>query len=226
MEQDLEALKQKEEAIERELKILLERQKVLEQEVAQAPDGGTLDEILNKEKECRWYLGQEQERLEAARRKEEGLKAEKEKCLQQVIRVGRELPYSRTLSAYEEAEETSGEYLEIWSDTCSYLRDLSHQKALIDNEKEKASEYEDRQDTALYEISGKKKELEITRMAIGKEEEFLNRPENRQLANRLTTLRTEKEKLEENLRQWGNGWLCFRLRRSLAPESWRSQRPT
>ena len=40
-------------------------------------------------------------------------------------------------------------------------------------------------------------------MAIQKAEEFLNRPENRQLARRLQELRTEREKLEKNLRDWG-----------------------
>ncbi len=200
--QEFEVLKQKEEAVERELEIVDNRQKILEQELAQAPDGEALDEILDKEKECRWYLEQEQERLKEARRKEESLKAEKEKCLQQVIRLGRELPYGRTLRAYEEAQETSGEYLELWLSTCSFLRDLSHKKALLINEKEKAVQYEDSQDMALYEISGKKKELEIIGMAIRKAEEFLNRPENRQLARRLETLRTEREKLEQNLKEW------------------------
>ena len=70
------------------------------------------------------------------------------------------------------------------------------------NEKEKAVQYEDSQDMALYEISGKKKELEIIGLAIRKAEEFLNRPENRQLARRLETLRTEREKLEQSLKEW------------------------
>lgn len=202
LSQELEVLKQKEAAIEEELKTVANRQKRLEQELVQAPDGEALDVVLDKEKECQWYLEQEQERLKEARRKEEILKAEKEKCLQQVIRVGRELPYGRTLRAYEEAEETSEEYLELWLDTCSRLRDLSHLKALLNNEKEKAVQYEDRQDMALYEISAKKKEKDTVSMAIRKAEEFLDRPENRQLAKRLETLRTEREKLEQSLREW------------------------
>lgn len=200
--QELEVLKQKEAAVEGELKRVSNRQNILEQEFAQVPDGEALDESLDKEKECRWHLEREQERLKEARRKEESLKAEKERCLQQVIRLGRELPYGRTLRVYEEAQETSGEYLELWLSTCSFLRDLSHKKALLMNEKEKAVQYEDSQDMALYEISGKKKELEIIGLAIRKAEEFLNRPENRQLARRLETLRTEREKLEQSLKEW------------------------
>lgn len=203
LSQELEALRQRREAVERELEILAGRQKTLEQELAQVMDGEILDGILGREKQCRWYLEQEQQRLNEAREKEERVKAEKERCLQQVIRVARELPYGRTLKAYEEAAETSEEYLDIWSDSCGKLGELSHQKELMEHEKGRAEQYEDSQDLALHEISEKKKELEITETAIRKAEEFLNRPENRQLAMRLEKLRAEKEELERSLREWG-----------------------
>lgn len=201
--QELDVLKQKENAVEEELNLVAKRLQILEYEFAQAPDGEGLDEILDKEKESRWYLEQEQKKLEEVRQKEAKVKAEKEKCLQQVIRMGRELPYNRTLSAYTEAEKIAEEYLEYWSDTCSCLRDLSHQKALLANEREKTIQYENSQDMALHEISEKKKEREIIALAIQKAEEFLNRPENRQIAQRLEALRTEKEQWEQNLKEWG-----------------------
>ncbi len=201
--QELKVLEEREKALDGEIQILAERLKRLEQELAQVPDSEILDGILGREKECRWYLEQEQRNLEEARGKEERVKAEKEACLQKVIRMARELPYGRTLSAYQEAAETSEEYLDLWSRTCSKLRDLSHQKELLERERERAEQYEDSQDMALRELSEKKKELEITETAIRKAEEFLNRPENRQLAMRLEQLRTEKERLEENLREWG-----------------------
>ncbi len=203
LSEELALLGQQKETVLAGLKDLAERQETLDRELARVPDGEVLDGILERERECRWYLEQEQRKLEEARRQEELIKAEKEKCLQQVIRVGRELPYARTLSAYEEALEAAGEYLDFWTDICSKLRDLTHQKALLDTEREKAEQYESIQDTALREISEKSKELEITEMAIQKAEEFLNRPENRQLARRLQELRAEREKLEKNLREWG-----------------------
>ncbi len=203
LSQELEDIRQREEAIEGELGILAKRQEILEQELIQVPDGEILDGILEREKECRWYLEQETRELEAARKKEEAKKAEKEKCLQQMIRIGRELPYARTLGAYEEADEACREYLDLWTDTWTGIRDLNHQKALLEHERQRAEDYQDSQDIALREISEKRKELEITETAIRQAEEFLNRPENRQLALRLETLRTEREKLEESLRQWG-----------------------
>ena len=203
LSEELELLKGQKETVLEELKALAKRQETLDRELAQVPDGELLDGILDREKECRWYLEQEQRKLEEARRQEALIKAEKDKCLQQVIRVGRELPYARTLSAYEEASEAAGEYLDRWGDICSKLRDLSHEKALLENEKEKAEQYEDSQDMALREISDRVKELEIVEVAVQKAEEFLNRPENRQLASRLQELRTEKERLEKLLREWG-----------------------
>lgn len=203
LSQELNVLAKQEEAAEEELKELKGRQDILEQELFQAPDGEVLDGILDREKECRWYLKQEQEKLEEARQKEEKVRAEKEKCLQQVIRIGKELPYARTLSAYKEAEETAEDYLELWTDACTNLRDLNHQKTLLENAREKAESFEDKQEIALRELSEKKKELEVTETAIRQAEEFLDRPENRQLASRLEKLRTEKETLEQNLKEWG-----------------------
>ena len=203
LSEELEAVEQQEKTVEEEIRILEGRQETLEQELAQAPDGEILDGVLDREKECRWYLEQEEKKLEEARRKEERIKAEKERCLQQVIRMGRELPYARTLSAYEEAAETCEDYWELWSDTCAGIRDLSHQKALLEHEKERDKDYEESQDIALREISEKTKELEIVKTIIQKAEEFLNRPENRQLAMRLKELRTEKENLELDLKKWG-----------------------
>ena len=201
--QELEALKRQEEVLDGELQVLEGRLVTLEEELALVPDSQILDGLLESEKECGWYLEQEERKLEEAREKEERVKAEREACLQKVIRMARELPYGRTLSAYEEAEEAGEEYLEAWSRACSKLRDLSHQKELLEREKDKEEQYEETQDTALGEIREKKKELEITETAIRKAEEFLNRPENRQLAARLEQLRAEKEELERNLREWG-----------------------
>ncbi len=92
LSEELELLKGQKETVLEELKALAKRQETLDRELAQVPDGELLDGILDREKECRWYLEQEQRKLEEARRQEALIKAEKDKCLQQVIRVGGSFP--------------------------------------------------------------------------------------------------------------------------------------
>ncbi len=203
LEQELEVLREQEEKAGKEGEHLEERLQVLEQELAQVPDGALLDSILEDTKECRWYLEQEKRELKQAKQEAERLKQQKDNCLQRVIRIGRELPYARTCAAYQEAEEAAAEYLDLWIDICSQLGSLRHQKALIESEEEKKEQYEENLDTAIREASGKKHELEILAVTIQQAEEFLNRPENRMLAKRLEELRAEKQKLEGFIQEIG-----------------------
>lgn len=201
--EELEILEEQEKQVNEEKMVLKQRVDVLEQEFLQAPDGGALDEILDREKECRWQLSQEQHLWELAKQEEERLKREKDQVLQKVIRMGKELPYARTSAAYREAENAAEEYLNLWTETGTKLHSLDYQKKCIESEKEKEAQYEENQDMALGEISEKKHELEILTVTIRQAEEFLNRPENLQRAKELTELRTEKKRLEEVLQETG-----------------------
>lgn len=203
MAQVREALKmlgERRQLAEAELEAVAGRMAVLEEELAQTPDGEGLDRLLEQQRECRWYLAREQQELDQARVREDQIRVQKDTCFQKVIRIGRELPYARTCAAYEEALGAVQEYLDIWTDVCGQLHTLGHEKALLENEQEKQDQYLESQDLALGQVSAKKKELEILAVAIRKGEEFLDRPENRQLARRLQELRTERQKLEGVLR--------------------------
>lgn len=201
--QELRLLKEQQGKLEEQGSILKKRMEILEQELSQVPDGELLDEILERKRECRWYLEKEEKELYQARKEEERLRQQKEQCLQRVIRMGKELPYARTSAAYAEAEAAAEEYLNIWLELCSQLRSLCHQKELTESEREKAFHYEESQDEAIREASEKRREMEVLAVTIRQEEEFLNCPENRLLAERLKELRIEAKKLEALIRDGG-----------------------
>ena len=198
---EIELLGEQEGKVQEEISILSGRMETLERELACIPDGEELNGVLDRKRNCQWHLERENEALEKARQIEDSLRGKKEQCLQKVIRMGKELPYARTLEAYQEAEEAAGEYLDLWTDVCSRLHSLNHEKELIESEREKCEQYEENQDTAIGEVQKNKKALEICIATICRTEEFLNRPENRELAKRLTDLRTEKAGLEERLQE-------------------------
>ncbi|MDO5416987.1 MAG: TIGR02680 family protein [Lachnospiraceae bacterium] len=199
--QELAAAGEREAQAEEARDVLEKRRGILEQEYAQIPGSEGLDGVLEEKKECRWYLEKEQKELKQAQQEEAELKRKKEQCFQQMLRIGRMLPYARTCAAYEEAEEAAGEYQEIWQRTAREIQNLCHQKELLLSEKEKEEQYEENQDTALWESRERRDKLEVLAVKIREDEEFLNRPENRQLANRLKELRTEKETLVRTLQE-------------------------
>lgn len=222
--QEIGLLAEQEEKAGKELERIAARMETLEQELAQVPDGEALDEILEQERECRWYLEKERQELEQARKQEEALKLQKESCLQKVIRMGRALPYARTCAAYREADMAAGEYLDIWMAVCAQLFSLQNAKGLIESEREKGEQYEDNQELALREALDKAKELEVCQVKIRQAEEFLARPENRQLAERLKKLRSEKKELEALLQDYGQRLAVIKSQRELGADRLREKK--
>lgn len=201
--EELRELKERKERLKEQGSCLKKRMETLEQELSKVPDGELLDEILEKERDCKWYLDQERRELSQAQQEEARLKLKRNQCLQKVIRMGKELPYARTCAAYEEAGDAAEAYLDIWLEICSQLHTLCRQKELAGSEREKQEHYEESQDVAIRESSKNKQEMEVLAAAIRQEEEFLDRPENRRLAEQIRELREEAKRLEELLMEDG-----------------------
>ncbi|MCI8416699.1 MAG: TIGR02680 family protein [Lachnospiraceae bacterium] len=221
LEQQMELLEKEHEILEREerqreekLSQIKEQMAVLEQEFVQIPKGDLLEGVLAEEKQCLWYLEQEKKELARLKKEEERLKLLKNECFQKVLRMGRELPYARTCEAYEEAETAAEEYLETWRRIGSRLQRLRHYRELLKVEREKGRQYEENQETAIAEVKEREKRLELLRRAIHNGEEFLNRPENRELAGRLGTLREQQRQLGEKLRSLENEWMRLEIEKN------------
>lgn len=199
--EELALLARREEQSRSEEEVLARRKTVLEEELARTPDGTVLDRILDEKRICLWYLERERQELEEARKEEERLKREREACLQKVIRAGKELPYARTSAAYQEARDAAEEYRDLWRDAVSLLQKLIDKKSLAASEREKGEQYEDAKDLAIRQVLDRKKKCEVLAVKIRRAQEFLDRPENRELAGRLQRLRSEEERLRKFLQE-------------------------
>lgn len=197
---------------------LIECLSLLDQEYERVPDSAALDLVLEKKRECLWCLERETTELQKAEKAEREVLDEKNRCIQKVIRLCRTLPYARTLDAYQEAEEAAQDYQEALKQAVSELRSLGQQQQLIASEREKQEQMEDHLDRAIRERDQRRRERELLLLSIQKTEEFLNSPENRQIAQRLKALKEETDTLLQALELLGNRLAVIRSDRERIAE--------
>lgn len=176
--------------VQESLEILLE-------EYRSIPGFQKLDDALDKEKACDFKLkmvSADFERKEADARKAE---LEKKQQYQVVLQQCRPFPYGRTEEAYEEAGEALEEYVRIWQELRQNLLLSQSERSNYAGEEERIARLEESMDDAFVEERGcttnvKKYEIQISQL-----EEYQQRPEIVERANRLKQIREELGKIEE-----------------------------
>lgn len=177
----------------------LERLSVLDEEFQKVPDLGILDQAMAAVRQLKWQEEQETENFKKAERAEQELLTRKQDVYQKVLRLCKPLPYGRTRADYQEALRQVDDYQEIWEQIKGFLLELEQHRGEIRSCQEKLERAEDDIDTADQQKKREQNQIEELELAIQKAEEYLNRPENKEKAQRLIQLKSDREKAQSEI---------------------------
>ncbi len=122
---------------------------------------------------------------------------------QEMLTVCRPFPYGRTIEEYEEAYDTIQDYLQSLQSIYNLLLQLEKTKSDIRTQQESIEREEDNIDDAEIDkrdVNAKIAELDLK---ITQFEEYLNRPEIREKAQRREDLKKERQEIQEKLTSVG-----------------------
>ena len=190
------------EALQEEMGVIAERLEILENEYRAVPVFTGLSEALELVRQISWNLGQTEKKLQTAEKEAESWLQKKNQVLQKILAVCRILPYSRNIAVFSEAMSALEDYRAAW-DSCGELiqqiEGLSFKENAEQERIERETEiiddiYERRRDTST--------EVKALNSQIRELNEFLNRPEIRQKAQRIISLKNEQENLREKIKNF------------------------
>ncbi len=180
--------------------VLEERNRQLEaldREYRQLPDFSELNEALRALREAALRLelleqsaGEQEQRARAADQ-------ERNRCYQSMLQHCRPFPYGRTEAEYAAAEEACRDYGRLWSECRERLGQLARDRESIYMQKERMAGEEQALDDALEEQRHYEAAARAGEARIRQYEEYLNRPEIREKAERLQRLGAELRRLEQ-----------------------------
>lgn len=134
---ELEKIEQNLNIAEQEIKGIEEKEEKLKYEYKNLPEFDSLNEALRLVKETEQVLCNWEERYNKKTQELEQYEREKRDCEQQVIRACKMLPYSRTIEAYEEVNETMQEYKREYENLLAVIMKLSsEQEKMLNRDKE------------------------------------------------------------------------------------------
>lgn len=190
---EVNALKEKIDGLNQEIKKLEMRLDRLYKESKALPEFSDLDQAIFLAAEARRELDRVSEDVEKQEEVLAEISLRKKDCNQQMIINCRPLPYPRMIEAYEEAEANAAEYTEklgemeiVLIQYRSAQSEYRHAQELFDKEESTLDEADLQLRRVCDDIDGCK--ICITRL-----EEFLNNPENREKARRLEKVTAEIE---------------------------------
>ena len=203
-----------------DISLIENRLEKLQQEYENLPGFTGINEALDQEKQCLFMLQMLLEELKKQEILEQKLAGEKNQQYQVVLKKCKPFPYGRTKDAYEEVSDAIGEYKSSWQEIRQMLVQISSERSKRIMVEDKISQYEETMDMAFVDqrnYSTKVKECDIQ---IQKFEEYLNRPEIVEKANRLKQLRQELNQIseEKNLLSRELAVLADRLEKMLEDE--------
>ena len=191
LEQKITTAEQAQTDLEQRLQQICGRLATLQEEYRQLPDFSELNAALAKEREYTLLLqvvSAEQEKVE---KREQEQRYRKNQEYQNMLQKCRAFPYGRTQAAYDEGAEALEEYHRIWQEIRQILLQLEIETNKSLAEEDALEKNEQQLDDAFLEKRGyeqKRKEAEIQ---ICQMEEYLQRPDIREMADRLKQLREE-----------------------------------
>lgn len=172
-----------------------ERLERLRAEYQRLPGFSDLNTALERERACSLALQMAEAEFERQEKQEQSLAQKKNQQYQAMLQRCRPFPYARTAEAYEEACDAVEEYRSIWRRVREALLQIKTVRAGRRDKEEQVARSEQDLDDAFFEkrsYSTRVKEFEIQ---IQQYEDYLNRPDIVERANRLRQLRDEFEQI-------------------------------
>lgn len=122
---------------------------------------------------------------------------------QEVLILCKGLPYLRKVSEYEEAEEAADQYERLAAALERQESEIVHAKALESRMKDEIDRLEEQADQCFQRVDQVKRRLRVKRQELSAVEEILNKPENKERAQRLTQLENRLKELQRQIEDQG-----------------------
>ncbi len=175
--------------VQNEILHIIKRLEKLQEEYRSLPDFSRIDAALAREKECSLELQMVSDACAEREKRAYACEERKNQQYQVVLQRCKPFPYGRTEAEYEEVSEGITAYQEIWQTCRELLFRIEAERERCMTQEERIEQEEQAMDDAfmerrLYTMMAKEHDIQIRQL-----EEYLNRPENIERANRLNELR-------------------------------------
>ena len=201
LREEIESLRRQYQKLKEEETNLQNRMEVLEKEYHDLPDFSRLREALELVRQSNWNLDQINAEFAGAEKEEQVRLKEKTEILQKVLAVCKKLPYSRSLGIYLDAQDALEEYRSIWDQCREQLMKLDMLRVQEAGEHGKIEREEEGLDDIYDRQRDENRKIKALEIQIRELTEFLDKPENREKAQKLTSLKAEQNRLQENIKQ-------------------------
>ena len=197
--EQIETAEQSLEVLWKEREELQARMRRLQEEYHAFPRFTQLDQLLDRIHGCELELQLLEKRLQERQQAYDKCTDQCNIGWQKVLQLCKQLPYGRTLPEYQEAEQTSQEYTELWREVCGTVRALERQLSDKSREEDAAEKEEEQMDVAFQELRRCENAIRQVEPEIRKYEEYLQREDIREKAQRLDALKQDKQSMEKSL---------------------------
>jgi len=197
--EQIETAEQSFEVLRKEREELQARMRRLQEEYQAFPRFTQLDQLLDRIHGCELELQLLEKRLQERQQAYDKCTDQCNIGWQKVLQLCKQLPYGRTLPEYQEAEQTSQEYTELWREACGTVRALERQLSDKSREEDAAEKEEEQMDVAFQELRRCENAIRQVEPEIRKYEEYLHREDIREKAQRLDALKQDKQSMEKSL---------------------------
>lgn len=180
---------------ENEILHMTKRLEKLQEEYRRLPDFSKIDAALAHEKKCVLELQMISDVCANNEKRAHACEEQKNQRYQMMLQSCKPFPYGRTEADYDEVSEGITAYQQIWQTCREHLFKMEAERDQCTTQEERIGQDEQAMDDAfmerrIYTTMAKEHDIQIRQF-----EEYLNRPENIERANRLKELR---ELLEAN----------------------------
>jgi len=173
------------------------RVRTLETEYGEALDTDRLHLALEAEEKARLAYGQAEENCRAIDKKLDLYRQRANRSYQEMLSACRPFPYGRTEEEYGEAIDAAADYLQVWQKIYRLLMQLEKTETALRTKQELIEREEGNIDDADLDkrnVEGKLAELDLK---IRQCEEYLNRPEMQERAQRREALKKLRREIYE-----------------------------
>lgn len=201
LEEQIQGLSEAVSGLEREIQELGECLNTLKEEYQRLPDFSGINDALAKEKECSLALEIIAAQCNQKEAQERSLAQQKNAQYQMMLKQCKPFPYARTEEAYEAVSGAVDDYQRIWQEVRGKLLQLGTERSNCRNREEQIDLAKQAMDDAFVEKRTCSTRVKECGILIQQYEDYLNRPENVEKANRLKAIKEELEKLNEDCSQ-------------------------
>lgn len=181
--------------IEKEIEEIRGRLETLQEEYQRLPGFSGINEALGKEKECSFTVQMIIVQYDQKEEQERSLAQQKNGRYQIMLQMCKPFPYARTKEAYEEVNGAIEEYRRIWQEVREKLLQLGTERSNCRYKEEQIAFDEQAMDDAFAEKRSYSTRVKGCEIQIQQYEDYLNRPDIIEKANRLKEIKDELERL-------------------------------